>query len=371
MEKELNPQSGSFLMKPLAQRLREDIQNHGTMPFAAFMQRSLYDPVDGYYARADKQTGKGGDFFTSVSVGPLFGELLAFQFARWLEAEKVSGAQCQIVETGAHDGQLARDILEALKKSEPNLLSSIDYWIIEPSPARRAAQEIQLAHFRNVRWFTQFAELDSHVRGVIFSNELLDAMPVHPFAWNTTARRWEEMGVTVAGEEFIWARLSQPTLQPPELPAALQDVLPDGYVIELSPDALDWWRNAARVLESGRLMTVDYGGTLEELLSPGRTTGTLRSYSRHAVGADVLAHPGEQDITAHVNFTELQRAGMEAGLTTGCFTNQSKFLTDIARALWTQTGSWPQQQVRQFQTLTHPEHLGRPFKVLVQARRGN
>jgi SAM-dependent MidA family methyltransferase len=371
MEKELNPQSGSFLMKPLAQRLREDIQNHGTMPFAAFMQRSLYDPVDGYYARADKQIGKRGDFFTSISVGPLFGELLAFQFSRWLEAEKTPGVKFQIVETGAHDGQLARDILEALNKSEPKLLLSIDYWIIEPAQARRAAQEIQLAHFGNVRWFTQFTELDSRVRGVIFSNELLDAMPVHPFAWNAAAHRWEEMGVTLVSEKFAWARLPQPTIQPPELPAALLNVLPDGYVIELSPDALNWWCNAARVLENGRLMTVDYGGILEELLSPGRTTGTLRSYSRHAVGADVLSHPGEQDITAHVNFTELQRVGIEAGLTTECFTNQSKFLTEIARALWTQTDSWPQQQVRQFQTLTHPEHLGRPFKVLVQARREN
>jgi SAM-dependent MidA family methyltransferase len=369
MEKELNPQSGSFLMKPLAQRLREDIQNHGTMPFAAFMQRSLYDPADGYYARANQQIGKRGDFFTSVSIGPLFGELLAFRFARWLEAEKIPGAQFQNVETGAHDGQLARDILEAVESKEPGLVSSVDYWIIEPSPARRAAQEIQLAHFRNVRWFTQFAELDSPVRGVIFSNELLDAMPVHPFAWNAVSRTWEEMGVTVIGEEFVWARLSQPTTQPPELPAALLNVLPDGYVIELSPNALDWWREAAHLLESGRLMTIDYGGTVEELLSPGRTAGTLRAYSRHAVGANALAHPGEQDITAHVNFTELQRVGIEAGLTTECFTNQSQFLTEISHALWTQTGSWPQQHIRQFQTLTHPEHLGRPFKVLVQSRR--
>jgi SAM-dependent MidA family methyltransferase len=248
------------------------------------------------------------------------------------------------------------------------LFPSIDYWIIEPSPPRRAAQEIQLAHFGNVRWFTQFTELDSRVRGIIFSNELLDAMPVYPFVWNATARGWEEMGVTLTNEEFAWARLSKPTTQPPVLPSALLDVLPEGYVIEVSPDALNWWGDAARLLERGRLMTIDYGGTFEELMSPARTSGTLRSYSRHAVGANVLAKPGEQDITAHVNFTELQRVGTEAGLTTERFTNQSQFLTEIVRTLWARTGSWPQQQVRQFQTLTHPEHLGRPFKVLVQTR---
>jgi SAM-dependent MidA family methyltransferase len=367
MEKELYPQTGSFIENPLPQRLREAIRAHGIMPFAAFMRHSLYDPVDGYYARADKQIGKRGDFFTSVSVGPLFGELLAAQFVRWLDAN-AQGGKSQIVEIGAHDGQLARDILEALERKQPTLFSSIDYWIIEPSLARRAAQQSQLARFGNVRWFTQFSDLASRVRGIIFSNELLDAMPVHPFAWNAAARRWEEMGVTLAGEEFAWARLAQPTTQPPELPNALLEVLPEGYVIELSPDAIDWWRNAAGLLECGRLMTIDYGGVFEELLSPARTSGTLRSYSRHAVSGNVLAGPGTQDITAHVNYTELQRVGSEAGLTTECFTNQSQFLTEIARAEWARTGSWPQQQVRQFQTLTHPEHLGRPFKVLVQKR---
>ena len=206
------------------------------------------------------------------------------------------------------------------------------------------------------------------MRGVIFSNELLDALPVHPFAWNAAAHHWEEMAVTFRGNQFVWTRLTQPNPSHPQLPAALLDVLPDGYVVELCPAATSWWREAVAALVSGKLMTIDYGGVLEELLSPARHTGTLRAYSGHRVGADVLANPGEQDITAHVNFTEIINAGEAAGLKTEQFTAQSQFLTEIALELWKGNDSLPPQKVRQFQTLTHPEHLGRPFKVLVQSR---
>jgi SAM-dependent MidA family methyltransferase len=211
-------------------------------------------------------------------------------------------------------------------------------------------------------------EIKGRVHGIIFSNELLDALPAHPFAWNATARRFEEIGVGLMGDSFAWTRLPQPTIAPPQFPPELLDVLPDGYVFELSPDAAQWWTAAASALKRGWLLTIDYGGVLEELLSPSRTSGTMRAYSQHRVSADVLANPGEQDITTHVNFSEIQRAGEAGGLKTVALTTQSQFLTGIARDLWISRGSWPQQQVRQFQTLTHPEHLGRPFRVLVQSR---
>jgi SAM-dependent MidA family methyltransferase len=355
-------------MNPLAAQLGDRIRREGPLPFAEFMRAALYDPVHGYYARAEGQIGKRGDFMTSVSVGPLFGELLAFQFARWLESARQPDSEFQIVEVGAHDGQLARDILEDLEEREPTLFRSIEYWIIEPSPARRTAQEVSLARFRNVRWFAHPSQFVQPVTGIIFSNELLDAMPVHPFAWNAGAQVWEEMGVTLVGQRFTWTRMSQASTSLPILPAELLAVLPDGYLLELAPLATQWWRGAAAALGCGHLMTIDYGGETEELLSPARTSGTLRAYSRHRVGPAVLANPGEQDITAHVNFTEIIRAGESAGLRTETFTSQSQFLTTIARELWTRAGSWPQEHVRQFQTLTHPEHLGRPFRVLVQSR---
>ena len=342
------------------------------MPFAAFMARALYDPAHGYYRRVAGQTGCAGDFYTSVSVGPCFGELLAYQFARWFETLRATGERFQIVEAGAHDGQLAHDILSALLLHEPEIFTSVEYWIIDSSPQRRGSQQQTLAEFPNVRWFDDFSVLPSRVHGVLLSNELLDAMPVHPFAWNTAQHRWEELGVTSVshhGEEsFAWTPLSTPTIASPALPEALLEVLPDGFRLELAPAAAQWWRDSAEVLAHGKLMAIDYGGEWEELLSPGRTAGTLRAYSRHRVSADVLSDPGGQDITAHVNFTALREAGEDAGLTTETFSTQGQFLTGIARELWARRGAGSQNQARQFQTLTHPEHLGRPFRVLIQAR---
>ena len=336
------------------------------MTFARFMELALYTPALGYYERELKQIGKRGDFFTSVSVGPLFGELLAFQFARWAEAN--DAGSFQIVEAGAHDAQLACDILEAMERHDPAIFARLEYWIIEPSVRRHAVQQQTLARFSNVRWFENLAELRGRVNGVMFSNELFDAMPVHVFRWNAARHHWDEMGVTVGDSGFVVTALAEPSVQPMKLPDELLHVLPDGYTVEISPAANRWWSDAADALVRGKLMTIDYGGVLEELLNPGRTRGTLRAFSNHRISDNILTAPGEQDITAHVNFTELRVTGERAGLKTESFTTQSQFLTGIARQLWERRGAWPVTQVRQFQTLTHPEHLGRPFRVLVQSR---
>jgi SAM-dependent MidA family methyltransferase len=204
--------------------------------------------------------------------------------------------------------------------------------------------------------------------GVIFSNELLDAMPVHRFGWDAAKKAWFEWGVAVNGEKFVWAKISNPqsAIRNPQLEA----VLPDGYTIETCPAAEIWWREAAGILERGRLMTIDYGLTADELILPSRPRGTLRAYYRHHVSADLLANVGEQDLTAHVNFSAIQAAGESAGLKTEVFSTQSQFLTQILEKASKNNslGKWTPAQARQFQTLTHPEHLGRAFRVLVQSR---
>ncbi len=355
-------------MNQLDEIIAEEIRRQGPLSFARFMELALYAPGLGYYERALDQIGRGGDFYTSVSVGPLFGELLAFQFARWLKELPAGTNNLHIVEAGAHNGQLAADILGALSQHEPALAARLEYVIIEPSAARRAAQQTTLAGMAGIRWLSRFGDLSCPVRGVIFSNELLDAFPVHLLAWNATARRWDERAVNWADGMFCWSSLAVPSVSVPVFPDALLDVLPDGYVVESCPAAAQWSRDAAAALGQGRLMTIDYGGTFEELLNPARTRGTVRAYARHQANADVLAAPGGQDITAHVNFTDIRCAGESAGLRTELFTDQSRFLTGVAREFWNERRAWPPEQVRQFQTLTHPQHLGRPFRVLIQAR---
>src|SRR6267143_2759406 len=159
--------------------IRREIEASGPIPFARFMELALYCPESGYYDRFANTVGKSGDFYSSVSVGPLFGELLAFQFARWIEEVKLESPR--VLEAGAHDGRLAVEILDRLGLAKPGLFGKLEYWILEPSPRRQEWQKRTLKSLAaKVRWFYSWDDLpQTGVRGVIFSNELLDALPVH------------------------------------------------------------------------------------------------------------------------------------------------------------------------------------------------
>jgi SAM-dependent MidA family methyltransferase len=363
-------------MKMPETAIRAEIQKNGPLPFARFMELALYCPETGYYESHKNTVGRRGDFITSVSTGELFGQLLAFQFGEWLEnlRPKKSGTFA-IFEAGAHDGNLAADILRWLRNHRPALFAEIEYCLIEPSATRQQWQRETLKEFPNVHWFADFESLklktqNSKLHGVLFSNELLDAFPVHRLGWNAREKEWFEWAVTLQGEKFVWAKIHPASPFPPKFDPALLAILPDDYTIEVSPAAELWWREAASLLAHGKLLAIDYGFTDEEQFTPTRTRGTLRAYHRHRISDDLLAHPGEQDLTAHVNFSAIQKTGEAAGLTTEVFCTQPQFLTRIFSAAIKQNSFTPltAKQVRQFQTLTHPEHLGRAFRVLLQQR---
>jgi SAM-dependent MidA family methyltransferase len=370
-------------MSVVAEIIRCEIAERGVLSFARFMDLALYCPNSGYYEMKKDSPGRRGDFYTSVSVGDLFGRLLAFQFATWLEElrwSRVTGrsALC-LVEAGAQDGTLAKDVLSWLQGSRPKLFEQIEYCILEPSLRRQDWQKETLKDFSpRIRWFANLENMSrvtchSSLHGVIFSNELLDAMPVHRFGWDAKNQRWFEWGVALDGEKLVWIRIpySESPFSVLHLPSSLPHALPDGYTVETCPAAENWWREAAGVLQSGKLMTIDYGLTADELFSPSRPRGTLRAYFRHHATNDLLANPGEQDLTAHVNFSALQAAGEACGLKTEAPSSQAQFLTRIAEKVFQNPesfGEWGAKQNRQFQTLTHPEHLGRAFRVLVQSR---
>jgi len=364
-------------MKMPTDAIREEILKSGAIPFARFMELALYCPETGYYETNKDNVGRGGDFITSVSTGSLFGELLAFQFAEWLEEMRSANCELRISEAGAHDGKLALDILNWLKTHRPKLFSEINYCIVEPSLCRQDWQRKTLKDFSNVHWFTDFENLklktkNSKLTGVLFSNELLDAFPVRRFGWDAQNKKWFEWGVMQDGEKFVWTKISLVDLPSAisHQPSALLDVLPDNYTVEISPAAERWWREAAAILAQGKLLAIDYGFNADEQFSPARVNGTLRAYHRHRVADDLLAQPGEQDLTAHVNFSAIQKVGEEVGLKTENYCTQSQFLTHILQRAVVKKAfvSLDARQVRQFQTLTHPDHLGRAFRVLVQAR---
>ncbi len=333
-------------------------------------------PNFGYYEHLGVSPGQQGDYFTSVSVGSLFGELLAFQFAAWLEA--LPGRQWQIVEAGTHEGFLAGDILRWLQAHRPDISRFLEYWILEPSDRRKHSQEQVLGNLKeSVRWFDSWSALPpSGVNGFILSNELLDAMPAQRLGWDATLKQWFEWGVTVNGDDFVWARMPEHEGTKvvgigKELPPELLAVLPDGFTTEICPAAMDWWHHAAHSLKAGKLIAFDYGLMAEQFFTPERQEGTLRAYYRHHQTKDLLVNVGKQDITAQVNFTAIQGVGERAGLRTVHFVTQAQFLTGIMAQMSKNGPSSIQlssAQVRQFQTLTHPEHLGNSFRVLVQAR---
>lgn len=361
-------------MNAVAEIIHREIERAGPISFARFMELALYSPDHGYYER-QKNIGQRGDFYTSVSVGSLFGELLAHQFADWLgEPGPRRGAPRQIVEAGAHDGRLARDILGTIESAHQSVFEGLEYWILEPSQIRRRWQEETLeAVAAKVRWFGSWeTNPRGAVNGIIFSNELLDALPVHRVFWSVARQKWLEWKVAAKNGEFSWTESAvEAGVVTPDLPTQLLAFLPDGFTTEICPAAATWWGQASAALSRGKLLTIDYGLAEEEFFSPQRSTGTARAFAGHHANNDLLREPGEQDLTAQVNFSALQKVGEKAGLKTESLLGQAAFLTAIAERQWKLRGDsppWTQKQIRQFQTLTHPEHLGRSFRVLIQGR---
>lgn len=354
--------------------IREEIAGHGPLRFSRFMELALYAPGVGYYATPGRAIGRGGDFYTSVSVGPVFGFLLASRFAEWCAGME----RIEWVEAGAHDGRLAEDVLTAVRDFHPGVFERLQYRIVEFLDVRREEQQRRLLAWEGrVSWVPGWEAVREPLGGVVFANELLDAFPIRRFGWDAVGRRWFEWGVTLEAGRLVSCRLGCDPGEVPGVdswPEELLDVLPDGFVVEASPSALEWWTRAAENLGEGRIMTLDYGheGGAEGI-RPERTGGTVRAYHRHRRVDDLLACPGEQDLTGHVDFGQVREAGEGVGLETEALLAQGRWLGEIAVEILRRGGreaEWLTARSRQLQTLIHPTHLGQAFRVLVQRRRG-
>jgi SAM-dependent MidA family methyltransferase len=348
---------------PLTDVIRDEIARRGPIPFRDFMERSLYHPHGGYYASGRAAIGRDGDFFTNVSVGALFGQLLAEQFTEvWQRLE--CPAHFTIVEQGAFRGDFARDVLSHLHLHAPSLHAQTEYLIIDPSPRARAAQRETLAAFaEDVRWCDSAAAL-APFTGVHFSNELIDALPVHLVRW--TGARWVERHVAAAGNAFTFV---DGALSRPDLAARLAALppVPTGYQTEVNLDALAWLDALAPKLERGVILAIDYGFSRAEYYRPERTTGTLSAYAAHRREPDPLARPGEIDLTAHVDFTTLAEHARIRGLDLLGFTDQHHFIVGLSRRRFADsepTTPAAQKELRALQTLMHPATMGRAFKAI-------
>lgn len=335
------------------------------MRFAEFMAAALYHPEFGYYAREGRQVGREGDFFTSVSVGPLFGNLLARRFLREWRALG-SPARWRIIECGAHDGTLAADVLTTIRDLDSEAFGALQYAIAEPLPRLRAAQMLKLQAFgANVLVTSDLADLSAQpLSGVVFGNELLDALPFHLVEWEMG--RWLEcrVGSDPTGQ-LVWemAEIDDPALASALLPLGKE--FPENYRTEVRTNLASFMEPLLSCISSGLLLWPDYGFARPEYYHPTRHEGTLRTFSKHHAAEDPLATPGEIDITAHVDFTAVAEAAIALGCRPVAFRNQGAWLTDVGREWLLSLEGRPQPQIlRQFQTLTHPSHLGGSFHVL-------
>ncbi len=345
----------------LSQILHDRIARDGPMPFRDFMDAALYHPEHGYYASGRAGIGRDGDFFTSVSVGPLFGTLLARQFAEMWE-RLGEPPEFTIVEQGAHRGDFARDVLTALRANAPACFAATRYHLIEPSAALLAAQAQTLGEF-TAHWFPTLDALPAFT-GVHFSNELLDAFPIHAVAWD--GETWRETHVALDGERFVFTDL--PITSAP-LHAALAKLppVPIGYRSEINLAALTWIDALAAKVTHGFALVIDYGFSRAHYYRPDRTTGTLTGYAEHRRVADLLAAPGEIDLTAHVDFTALAERALAAGLRVAGFTDQHHFIVALGSLHFPETipdKAASQRELRAFKTLMHPQMMGRSFQVL-------
>ena len=351
----------------LVEFIRARIERDGPVTFAWFMEQALYHPAHGYYSSGRAKIGRGGDYFTSVSVGPLFGRLMAAQFAEMWEALGRPD-EFTIVEQGAHTGEFAHDLLSAARERTPEFCEALRYRIVEPFPVLEARQRERLESLTsNVEWRRSVAELEPFC-GVHFSNELLDAMPVHVVHW--TGSEWLERHVSLRDGNFAFSDASISSTALAQRAAQIPLPLPEGYETEVNLAGVEWVDTLAPKLSRGFIVAVDYGFARDVYYAPHRTTGTLQCYANHRVLSSPLAQPGESDITAHVEWTTLAERAASPGLRLAGFTDQHHFITGLltgAIGRDFESGA-DAQTTRALHTLMHPTFLGMTFQFLVLSR---
>jgi SAM-dependent MidA family methyltransferase len=362
--------------KELRAIILDRIREKGRITFEEYMRACLYEPGLGYYTSPGHKVGAEGDFYTSINVHQVFGRLIAREICRMWETMESPG-YFDIVEAGAGNSQLARDILDSIAEINPALYDVLVYRLVEAEPSLQDIQRDMLAgHVIKAAWSTS-ADLSTgkiSFSGCLLSNELIDSFPIHLV--EMTADGLREVYVSAEYEEFSEI-LDRPST--PELEGYLNRhgiALFPGQRSEINLEASRWLESVARSLTRGYVMTIDYGFTAAELYAPMRKNGTLLCYHRHKVEENPYIRAGQQDMTSHVDFTNLISRGEELGLIKVWFGEQYRFLMgaglmDEIAALESQATSEEERlKIRlTLKKLILPEGgMGDTFKILIQAK---
>ena len=309
--KENDPRSGDCLRNFILAQIRES----GPVTFARFMEWCLYHPDDGYYHSEGTKTGKGGDYYTAPCVHPFFGRLVARQLMQM--SELLGTERFTVVEMGAGRGFLCRDILDWASRSAPAFYRRLDYRLFDVSRRRVEEQRETLAPYERegkVSWEDagELEKGEQMIEGCFLSNELVDAFPVHRVVFQDGKLREIYVGEQDGGFVEVLGDLSSPEIGEYFTDDAV--VLKEGQEAEVNLHGRQWIRAVGRRLRRGFVLTIDYGCLAGELYAPWRRSGTMMCYYQHRSSENPYERVGEQDMTAHVNFSALIRAGEKAGL---------------------------------------------------------
>lgn len=354
-----------------AAHLRKTISaNGGWLPFDHWMAEALYAPGLGYYAAgnvklADADDGAktpAGDFVTAPQLTPLFARTIARQAAQVLRQTQTQA----VLEFGAGTGALAEGVLRELDALG---LDQTQYLILEVSADLRARQAERLASFGSrVQWLDS---LPNAFAGCVLANEVLDAMPVSLFCWGEDGAVLERGVALDAQQGFVWSDRPAPAALAQAV-AARMPALP-GYVSEINLQGEAWIAAMGSWLDRGAALLVDYGFPRSEYYHPQRAGGTLMCHLRHHAHGDPFTAPGLQDITAHVDFTAMADAALEANLQVLGYTSQARFLMnaglmDLLEQLDPSDAQQYAQAVAPVQKLLSEAEMGELFKVLAVGR---
>ena len=361
---------------PLNDIITARIARQGRITFADFMASCLYEPGLGYYTSPGRKVGAEGDFYTSITVHAAFGRVIAREIAQMWRTMG-SPAAFTLVECGAGNGRLACDIMDFLAEREEEMYSGLSLVLVEQEPSLESAQREMLAAYSGrLSWLSpdEFASGRFTFSGCLYTNELVDALPVHRVVM--TSDGLKEIYVSCRDGEFA-EEADEPST--PEIEAYLKRIgveLHPAQQAEVNLNALQWLTAASKALQQGFILTIDYGYSASELYAPRRKLGTLLCYYRHQTEENPYLRPGLQDITAHVDFTSLMTWGEELGLHNIWFGEQYRFLLStgiIEEIEEIERSARPDgEKLRLRLTLKKlimPEGgMGDTFKVLIQSR---
>jgi len=363
------------LVRVIRDRINNSSQQRIT--FADYMESVLYHPQYGYYASNAERISESGDFLTSPHLADDFGEMLTIQLYQiW----QILGEPqlFMIVEMGAGRGVLAAQILEYSSRSYPEFFRSIDYIIIESAPAMVIAQQSRLKDLP-VRWCEWTEIPDRSIVGCFLSNELIDAFGVHQVV--VIEDKLQEVYLTIGDQDRVFNEtIDELSTDRLETYWQLNQInllsgkYPDGYRTEVNLAALRWLEQVFKKLQRGYIISIDYGYTADRYYNPMRAQGTLQCYYQHAHHHDPYINIGNQDLTAHVDFTALQNQGELLGLQTVGFIQQGIFLMALGlgeriTAISSSGGDIQSllQRRQNLHQLIDPTGLGK-FGVLIQSR---